>query len=736
MTTPSSASDAQPGPTPAASASIESSMRQLRSSVRTSVALRGAALLCAVAAALVLVSLGLDRMFRLSVTGRGVADAIYLAILGWCAWRVLLRPLLLRLPDRILADVLERHFPSLDDAVRSAVDFLARGSVRSGTGGRPAPAADLTVRLEGLVADQAARRLADLDEGEVIDRRSVRWTLARGLAGLGLVVVLAIVYSETFSLWFRRNVLFADTPWPYRTTLEVEGFESGERGVPRGDPLEIRVRAAGEIPVRVSARILYAEETTRYNLSREGEGAVFVHRHPAVTEPFSFRVEGGDYRSPEYRVLVLERPSVESITVTLTPPEYTQADPVVSSGDLGELAAPEGSALSLEGTANKPLRRAWLRAEGREIPLEVEPGGREFRGAYRPESGGGVSVHLEDIEGVPPDRWLRFSVDLIPDRTPAVQLEVTGLGTMITPAATMPMRIRAKDDYRVDHLLLEWTLVGDEQEETRGDVPLEDPEEPGASLQVDRTWEVSSLAVLPPRRLNVRVGAVDSDGLGGPKTGFSSVAGFLVVTADRLSEEFLRREAEQRRLLERMIEEEKAVRDAVYTRLGAEWKDAQASLPDELIEEILSLARVERQHARQLQAIGGAIRQILEEMENNKIGEADDLRRLAALVIDPIDAIATSSMPEATRLLGAVRDSETGESRVDRGLDLAGHLEKQLEALESVLASMLRLEGFTEVVRQLRAIIQTQKQSREAAQKTLERQIEGILEGDDGIFEE
>ena len=65
---------------------------------------------------------------------------------------------------------------------------------------------------------------------------------------------------------------------------------------------------------------------------------------------------------------------------------------------------------------------------------------------------------------------------------------------------------------------------------------------------------------------------MDNDGLHGAKTGYSGITSFLVVTPERLSEEFIRREEEQRRALERVYEEEKVVRDAVYRLLTESWQ--------------------------------------------------------------------------------------------------------------------------------------------------------------------
>ncbi|MCZ6795254.1 MAG: hypothetical protein O7J95_16740, partial [Planctomycetota bacterium] len=424
---------------------IRDVLRSLRGRVRLHVGLRGAALLVGTLALVALASLAIDRGFRLSVGARSVALFVYGFAMLWVSWRYLLRPLLVGLPDRLLADSLERHFPALGDTLRSAIDFLRTPGIFDRAAPRRLPEEQaLTLLLKQEVTHQAASRLGSTETREIVASGRSLASVAVWVLPAVLAVGLGLAFTEVSSLWFRRNLLLSDVEWPYRTILHVEGFTDRRLGVPRGDPLRVRVRVEGEEPDLVSIRLDFEGDRARYNLARTREG--FEYRHSAVTEDFRFVVEGGDYRSKPYEVFVQERPRVEAITVTLTPPAYTGRGPIRGEGGLGEMAAPQGSRLSLEGHANKDLESASLWTENRQVPLEVSADRRQFSGAYLPETGGGVTVHLEDVEGIDPDQRLQFSLHLIPDRTPAVQLKVSGLGPMITPVALMPLEIHAKDD--------------------------------------------------------------------------------------------------------------------------------------------------------------------------------------------------------------------------------------------------------------------------------------------------
>jgi hypothetical protein len=239
--------------------------------------------------------------------------------------------------------------------------------------------------------------------------------------------------------------------------------------------------------------------------------------------------------------------------------------------------------------------------------------------------------------------------------------------------------------------------------------------------------EVGPLAIEPERRLDIRVTAADNDGIHGAKTGYAATQTYLVVTAERLLEEFFRREEEARRALERMVAEERNVRDACYRLIDEAWKN-EGALADPPVREMVTLAKTERQLGRQVSGVAGAVRQILDEMRNNRVAELSETERLSGAIIDPLGEISETLLPAAATKVALIREMEKADERVRTGLILAGDLDAIIARMEAVLASMRRLEGFTEIVNRLRGIIKVHEESREAARKTYEREIKKLFD--------
>jgi hypothetical protein len=675
-----------------------------------------------------------DRIFRLSVPGRALALLVYAALLGWFAWRHLLVPVRRALTDGVLADLIEEKFPRLHDVLRSGVEFAGKARTESqpsaptGTGDD-----DTAIRrlMERRVVQEAARAAEETELEKIVDTRRLARVSGACLLLLLVSVVVATLSGSSFRLWFQRNLLLSSSEWPYRTELVVEGFSGAHPalGVPRGDPITLKVRANEdkEIPDRVRIRLDYEGESRRFNLAREGE-SLFVYEHPEVTEPFGFYVEGGDFRSQRFRVFVLERPEITDFGVRLDFPAYTGKPPASLRGDVGELAVPEGTRLTVEAVASKPLERAWLETleEEPNVPLEFTSGDTSLAGSYVPLQGGLVTVHLEDKEGVPPDRWLRFLVHIVPDRLPTVLVRTQGIGTMITPVATIPLVVKANDDYGVTALGVDYEIRGDTGEPEPGSVPF-DAIEPDKRVEAEPVWDLDPLEFAPDRRLDMRVFAVDNNGIQGPQKNHAATQSFLIVTAEKLLEEFLRSEEEQRRVLERALEEQRQIRDSVYRLVDETWKD-EGPLGDPAVKELVSMGRSERQLGRQMAAISQAMQQILDEMRNNRIAELNETERLAATIITPLAELSERLFPGAVARMTVLREMQKADERVQEGLELAGDVETIIAVMEQVLLSMKRIEGFTEVINRLRSVMKVHAESTEETLKSYRRAIEQIFE--------
>jgi hypothetical protein len=461
-----------------------------------------------------------------------------------------------------------------------------------------------------------------------------------------------------------------------------------------------------------------------------------------VREPFEFTVEGGDYRSRRYRVEVIPRPRLESLTLRRVFPDYIGFAPAVDDAVGAEIAVPNGTRLEFAAVASKPLESAQLRTAEEAIAMEIESGDRRrFAGQLEPVADGTLEVFFRDRDGVIPDERTTVHIALVADRAPVAKLASRGVGALVSPAARIPLVVEASDDYRIVELALEHETVAvevagaedggaapSEPRESKGRTPIAGVE-PDALVQARPVFELAEHAIGIGVRLRLRVEATDNDALTGPKQGRSAELEFLVVSSQRLMDELLRRQEEQRQAFERVVEMTRGARDALYEALAGDLK-RPGPVPVELGDTLDGLGRQERALATQCLSIAAAIEAILEEMLNNRVGAADDLARLGAKVVDPLRAVAADDLPAVATGLESLRGFEAPAERIQEAFGVSEQIEDTLERMESILASMVKLEGFTEVVNRLRAIIDVQGASRKALEAAYNRLLDSVFEED------
>ena len=109
-------------------------------------------------------------------------------------------------------------------------------------------------------------------------------------------------------------------------------------------------------------------------------------------------------------------------------------------------------------------------------------------------------------------------------------------------------------------------------------------------------------------------------------------------------------------------------------------------------------------------------------------------RNLAKLIIEPLRNLAGVALPQIIAKLASIGEFPDERSRIASGLELGRSIDAKIQEMETILVQMQRLEGFTEIVKHLRAIIRTQTESASATREAYKSLIDDIFEDD--LFEE
>ncbi len=706
---------------PLVSPGVRAGLRRLGRALRVQLVVTGLAWVLVAVVGATLLSLlcdwGLHRLTRQSApaTQRALVSLVALAGVGYVAWRQLGRRAFVRPDELDLALLVERHYPQLADRLAGAVAFARRGGDRSAS-----PA------LVAAMARQANFLAAGIDYLVPLDRRRFARHAMMGLAAGGLLATLALAAPNTMGLWFGRNVLLSAQPWPRDTYLLVEGGPDFE--VVRGGDLSVRV-------VADPARSRHVPPAVRFLLRYPSVGAVeqsapwqaggYSLTFTDVTEPFSFRVTGGDGQAGPFQVRLVEPAELSGVAFTVEYPAYTQLPTRRFDGAHGGLSIPPGSSVRVQAVATKPLASAemWLDdaplGEVRLAPVRLgamDAAAPGVQGRFQvPLEPAGVArtlrLGLTDAEGFANPSAGRYRIHVRPDAPPELEVRWLALTRNLTARATVPLEVEARDDYGLASLAVE--AVSAEGAEPTA-LPLSGPA--GRELALPATIDLEPLGLAEGTTLRLAVLAEDTcpPTQAGPNRRRSGAREFRIVSEAELLAELLKQQKELRLRMEQTLAAQAQARDALR---GADDARAagQAAETQRLVRESLRA----QQNARAFSSsIVAAYRDILTILAHNRAGTPEQRTRLQTRVLEPLAQLEAEAMAQTLSALHGLGESP-GES------DLAPLVARQQDhtaRLEAILAEMARVESIQELAQSLKLVLDSARQIQARIDQRLQSQ--------------
>lgn len=710
-------------------AALREALAGLRRQTRRWVWIESLGLLVLWAAAAFWLSLIIDRLLEPPWPVRIAMLAAAGAILAWLVATKLMGRLTAPLDDAQLALLVERSHPQFRDSLSTAVE-LSRG-----------PRDDVNDALLARTAAAAASRLEAIDPASIFRKRSLSGLAVASTLAAASIAGLMIGQPQAAGLWARRMVWLTDEPWPRRVRLEAEDFVDGVRVVARGTDVEVLVRASSRdvIPGVVDLRSRGVGPAGRgWRTERMGTrgaatsaGQLFGHVIKGVSESLDLEIRGGDARLRPLRLEVVDAPGLESLSIVTTLPEYLGGGsrPAATSR---VVPVPRGSAVDITCRATAALRAAELAVveEGAETVVaelaaaagEAAPRSIAARldEVLRDRA---VVVRFTDTHGLTNRDPITFVISAVPDEPPQVALKLRGISTSVTPTARVPWVGTIADDHG---LAAATVAVAATAPAAAADDPPREFEQPIGRVQpgmavVDfpdgapETLLLEPLALAVGSRLTITVAATDRCGLdGGPNQGQGDTWTLDVVTPEALQAMLEAREVILRRRYESVIADCSQARD----RLAA-----AEPAGDELAVAVARLGESSGRAAGETAEIAGAFRDIRLELDNNGLLTPEVDVRLIAQIADPLSGLAENDLPP----LAAACRSVTNPAGARDGL--VRQADEVLARMRGLLAMMMELESFNEVIERLRGVIRAQEEIRADTLEQQKKRAREALEG-------
>ena len=327
----------------------------------------------------------------------------------------------------------------------------------------------LSEYLTRRTLDEAANNLAAIPASKIFPCRCVAKVAVILLVMAGIAFGLKISAPAAFSTVTSRLLHPGDDIPPYSPL--VFKISPANPACLYGGTLDLTAEITGaalEHPVQCLVKQARTGEVLRLPAFRESSTR-YSRKLDGLTEPVEIAFACGKARSRWLKVEILLEPRILAGTVHLTPPAHTGLTETSFALDTNEIAAIEGSSVTLELTSNRPLAAGSLALTPAAAPgveakatsyLATLTAPQRVSFTWTAVQSGKISANVSDLRGTSAASPLELTMRMMPDQAPVVELTSPPRQLLATPKSIIPVSGTASDDFALSKLQFVRTLAG------------------------------------------------------------------------------------------------------------------------------------------------------------------------------------------------------------------------------------------------------------------------------------
>ncbi len=312
---------------------------------------RGTLATIGVAIASLFVSMAIDAaLFIEDNTIRIIISLCGLLLTAVTAYISLWRPLADKIDPIRMARIIETRHPELQERISSALELIQIG----GEEGINASKQLLEILIVNAKSDISSLSPKSEFTGKTLKPSLIITTILT----IALILALIIRPDDTYHL-IKRSVL----PAREMNNLKAREYQviPGDTAKVVGESLTIILRAPKSDSSRAELLIERAgqgqtQERMLKDFASKDEIPTYKLTIPSLRETFTYRIRIGNALTKRYTITVLPRPAIESLTLTITPPSYTElpSTQIVTKVEV-PISIPVGTHTHIAAAYNRPM---------------------------------------------------------------------------------------------------------------------------------------------------------------------------------------------------------------------------------------------------------------------------------------------------------------------------------------------------------------------------------------------
>ena len=596
--------------------------------------------------------LPLHSLIRSSIVILSVGIAIYIT------FRILIRPLLHKLPHSTVAAYLEKAYPNIENRILSTVQL--KPTLENN---RLGYAQEF---VEQLIF-QTQQDVQEIESKKIFQNEFLKIKRNTGMAviALGILMLTNFLLPSALKGFTQTIETLPKTPME-GFTAQIEEVRPGNIQIKRGADVTVTAKVSGHLdaPVYVYYRLAQADSESKndanvqespdtdMNVGQDEQQlphlsdsetwqSLLMNREPTeipysakignIDRSLQYYVSTKDVASEHYQITVSPEPIVKTFQLQLNYPAYTQIPSQTLEADTGDLEVLYGTEVVLTGESNKPLTEAHLIFEESDlVKLEIEAE-TQMKGSFIAKEAGTYHIQIQDTDGLTNSEPLSYTLNVFKDTAPQVEIIEPGKDLVLDNDMIVKLKVEAADDYGIQAL----QLVHRIQKENADDVTImlkqipSITSPPQTSQFLTYSWDIEPIGLFPGEAISYYVQAIDTDDVSGPNIGKSRTYTVRFPTLDELYENIAAEQETEQLGLDELFDEQTEATGIVDELLDKIRKFREFTLSDKKL--MQQVVESQKEIERKANELISEMEQTATEMEKNQLFEPETIQKYQEL---------------------------------------------------------------------------------------------------------
>lgn len=309
----------------------------------------------------------------------------------------------------------------------------------------------------------------------------------------------------------------------------------GNTEVTKGSTILITIKVNGDLPANVSF-YLKDDEQTNFTQTRLTADSLsfYIYEIKSVRNSFNYYVTADEVKSELFRIEVVDRPIIKTISFRITPPAYSKI-PSFEQKDNGNITALIGSRIDISLSSTKDLISANIEFDDT-TRTELTVNKNLASGNIRIRKETSYRVSITDDKGNQNLNPITYIIKPVYDAVPSIELISPGRDIPLANDNRVPLFAKISDDFGFTKLLLHYRLARSRYEIPQDEFSSVEIPIPASLKEADinYVWNLTRLSPAVDDIYSYYLEVFDNDNVSGPKSAKTPIYNVRVPSLDEI----------------------------------------------------------------------------------------------------------------------------------------------------------------------------------------------------------